>query len=137
VTQDDPFAAPSGRDPYAGISTDGWLAIAFALLVVPAGMCGMLAIITGLVGVMGLVVDIPTNPGDPPIAVIGFIECAFMLVPTVLYSAAALGVFTRQKWGWVMALIGFGLWMGGCCAPLALAGFYALLREDGRKAFGF
>lgn len=135
-----PFEASEAgpaRDPMFGITNDGWITIALALLIVPAGLCGMLALVTGAVGVMGLFVDIPTEPGEPPIWVIGLIECAVMLIPTALYSGAAAGVFLRAKWGWVLALIGFALWMSGCCMPLGLAGFYALLREDGRRAFGF
>lgn len=136
----DPFAPAAaetpGRDPYLGMTTDGWLAIAFAMLLVPAALSGMLALLTGMVGITALFVPIPTEPGDPPMSVIGLMECAILLVPTALYGGAAMGIFTRQKWGWVLGLIGFGLWLSGCCAPLALAGFYALLREDGRKAFG-
>jgi hypothetical protein len=125
------------RDPVLGITNDGWLTIALAMLVVPAGICALLAVVTGGVGVVGLFVDVPMEPGDPPLAVIGLLECAFMLIPTALYGSAAAGVYLRTKWGWMLALIGFGLWMGGCCMPLGLAGFYALLREEGRRAFGF
>jgi hypothetical protein len=125
------------RDPLLGLTNDGWLTIAVAMLVVPGGIAGVLALLTGGVGVVGLFVDVPTAEGEPPLWVIGIAECLFMMVPTVLYGAAATGVYLRTKWGWVLALIGFGLWMGGCCMPLGLAGFYALLREEGRRAFGF
>ena len=37
----------------------------------------------------------------------------------------------------VGGLTAFGLWLGGCCMPVGLYGFYALLREPIRKAYGF
>jgi hypothetical protein len=132
-----PSTASAPRDPVLGMSTDGLLTIAMAELIVVGGLCGVLMALTGVMTVASLVVDIPTSPGDPPMYVIAPIEFVVMTIPTVLYLGGAVGLHLRAKWGWVLALIGFGLWMGGCCMPFGAIGFYALLREDGRKAFGF
>ena len=137
TTPADPFDAPT-RDPYVGITNDGWLTITLALLIMSAGVSALFMLVTTGVGVAALVVDIPVDdPDAPPLWVIGLCEGAFCLIPTALYTGAAVGVFQRAKWGWVLAVIGFTLWMSGCCAPLGLVGFYALLREEGRRAFGF
>lgn len=130
-----PEAGPA-RDPYLGMTTDGMLVVAMAELLVAAGISGCFMALTALMTVVSLVVDIPTEPGDPPMWVIAPIETAFCALPTALYGLGAVGVYRRAKWGWGLALIGFGLWMGGCAMPLGLFGFYALLREDGRRAFG-
>jgi hypothetical protein len=130
----DAFEAPE-KDPYLGMSTDGLLVVAMGLLIAAAGFCGMFLVITGVGTVMSPF--LPQEPGEPPMWVIAPLEFLFFLVPTALYGLAAVGVWRRAKWGWVLALLGFGVWMGGCCLPFALVGFYALLREDGRKAFGF
>jgi hypothetical protein len=96
----------------------------------------MFTLLTAVVTVVALFVDIPTSPGDPPMYVIAPIESCMCMVPTVLYGMAGVGVFRRQKYGWYLAMLGLLLWMGGCLAPVALFGFYALLSEGGRKAFG-
>ena len=134
----DEYAPPGPESSSsAGPSSDGLITLAMAELIVAAGVSGMFMAVTALATVMSLFVDVPTSPGDPPLSVIAPIETAFCAIPTALYGAAAVGVGLRRKWGWVLALIGFGLWMGGCGMPFALFGFYALLREDGRRAFGF
>lgn len=127
---------PSDQLGLFGLTTDGLLSIAFAMLLVAAVLAGGLCVLALFAGIMGLVADVPTSPGDPPLAVIGLVEFALFLIPTALYGFAATGVFMRTKWGWILAMLGFALTMGGCCAPFGLFGMYALLREPGRKAFG-
>lgn len=132
----DPPGADAPRDATLGMTTDGMLLVVAALQGVAAALSGFFVVITALATVLALVVDIPTEPGEPPLAVIAPIETAFCAVPTALYGAGAIGVLRRAKWGWFVALVGFALWMGGCGMPFALFGIYALVREEGRKAFG-
>lgn len=137
MTADDPFAPPEEIDVgLLGWSTDTWLTVAFALLLLPFAGCGALTALCGFAGVMGLFVDVPTEPGQPPLWIMGTLEACFFAVPTAGYGVAAFGVYTRAKFGWILGLLGFALWMGGCCMPFGLAGMYALLRPGGRKAFG-
>lgn len=83
--------------------------------------------------------ELPYEPGDPPPAMMPFLalgESLFCFVPGAAYLAAAYGLFTRKTWGWVLAMLGCSLTMTGCCAPIGIYGFYALLREAPRRAYG-
>lgn len=83
--------------------------------------------------------ELPHDPGDPPPVVMPFLafgESLFFFIPGAAYLAAAYGLFARKTWGWVLAMLGCSMTMAGCCAPLGIYGFYALLREEPRRAFG-
>jgi hypothetical protein len=136
---DNPFASPSDepeRDPRTGLPVDTMLNLVALLMLAPALLSGAFTALTAAMTVLALVVDIPTAPGDPPLYVIAPIESCMCMVPTMLYGAAGVGVVRRKVWGWYLALLGLLFWMGGCLAPVALFGFYALLNEGGRRAFG-
>ena len=83
--------------------------------------------------------ELPHDPGDPPPVAMPFIafgESLFFFVPGAGYLAAAYGLFARKTWGWVLAMCGCAMTLAGCCAPLGIYGFYALLREEPRRTFG-
>lgn len=136
---DSPFFASDDEpevDAYLGMPASTLLAVVFVMLLTPALLTGAFTALTAVMTVVALFVDIPTNPGEPPMYVIAPIESCMCMVPTVLYGMAAIGVFRRKTYGWYMGLIGLLMCMGGCLAPLALFGMYALLCKPGRRAFG-
>ena len=133
---DAPAAADRAHDPYTSLPNDVQLTVAGILLLVPAVFTGGFTLILVVMTFVSLFVDIPTEPGTPPMYVIAPIEGLFCLMPTMLYGVAAIGVFRRHKVGWFLGMLGFALWMGGCLMPLGLFGVYALLCAGGRKAFG-
>jgi len=136
---DNPFETPDAdpaRDPVLGIPIDTLLTVVGLMMLAPALLTGLFTVLTAVMTVVALFVDIPTSPGDPPMVVIASIESCMCMVPTVLYGMAGIGVFRRKTYGWYLAMLGLLFWMGGCLAPVALFGFYALLCEGGRKAFG-
>ncbi|MEQ1569615.1 MAG: hypothetical protein ABMA64_28530 [Myxococcota bacterium] len=135
----DVFSPPDAdprRDPYTGMSSDGLLSVVGAMLLLAGGGSGAFVLMTAFVAVVALAGGVPQEPGEPPMWVIAPIEGAFFLIPTVWYLASAYGVFARKKWAFFTSLISFGPLMGGCCMPFGLFALYALLREDGRRAFG-
>lgn len=118
-----------------GLPVQTMLTVVGLMMLAPALLCLMFTAATAMMTVVALVVDIPTSPGDPPLYVIAPVEGCMCMMPTVLYGMASVGVFRRKTYGWYLAMLGLLFWMGGCLAPVALFGFYALLSEGGRKAF--
>ena len=100
-------------------------------------------ILLGLVA--PFVLGFGTAPDDPdfggrPFAQkfgIGCLGSVFLLGFGGVSLAGGLGLLLRWRWGWVAALIALGFGMFGCCAPVSIYGFWALLRTPVRKAYGF
>ncbi len=140
-----PFEAPDtatteptrpGVDVHVTVVSGGLLAVGVVL----AGLGLLLAgggVLLGAVVLFGP--GLPQNPDDPPqivMPIVAFGESLFFFIPAAAYLAAAYGLFARKTWGWVLAMLGFSLTFAGCCAPFGIYGFYALLREEPRRAFG-
>jgi hypothetical protein len=68
---------------------------------------------------------------------IGCIEAVLLGAIGAVQGMGGIGLLTRWKWGWVAALVAFGFTFTGCCAPVGLYAYWALLREPVRKVYGF
>jgi hypothetical protein len=142
---ENPFEAPDAEQTSAerpAVDVHVTIVSAF-LLAVGAVLSGLGVFLAGggvLLGAIYLLVpDLPHDPGEPPpwaMPFIAFGESLFFFIPGAAYLTAAYGMFARKTWGWVLAMLGFSLTLTGCCAPFGLYGFYALLREEPRRAFG-
>jgi hypothetical protein len=69
-------------------------------------------------------------------ATMGCVASMFVGGFASLWIAGGVGLLLRRKWGWIASLVGLALLTSGCCAPIAIYGFWALLREPVRKAYG-
>jgi hypothetical protein len=67
----------------------------------------------------------------------GCVESVFLLGFGGVFAFGGFGLLLRWRWGWVAAIVALGLGMFGCCAPVCIYGFWALLRAPVRKAYGF
>lgn len=139
------------NDPYASPMIDAAVAppddefdVHVILSIAFLGFCAAIMVLIALAALAGAVffaiAQPPSSPGDPPplvMAVIMVFEAVFLLAFGAPYALGAYGLGRRRKWGFVLALVGYGLWLGGCCAPFAIYFYWALLRERTRKQFGF
>lgn len=129
----DAFAPPSDipeQDPHVMVAAVAQMAM--------AALSGLVIAFAILMAFLSLF--IPTNPGDPPAAFSAGIMCcesSFAILPLVLYGLGGMGLMRGSKWGWAVALAGFGILLGGCTLPLGLYGMWALLRESQRRRFGW
>lgn len=133
----DPFAAPDADEPGVAGELDVYVYLAAAWLLVTGGPLVLLAPIAPFALAFGAA-------DDPDLAALGFVGRFILggieglviggigMVPV----AGGIGLLMRSKWGWVTAVISFAMLLGGCCFPIGLVGFWALLREKVRKVYG-
>jgi len=117
-------------------TADAHLEVATGTLFVMGIAAILLAQAMPLVGGPGMATD-PDFQGVPWVfgVVMGGVAGAFILVPGLIFIVAAAGIARRRLWGWMIGLVAFGIMAGFCNLPLALHGFYALLRPDVRERF--
>lgn len=126
-------ATPPTHDPHVLVAIIALLAIGVPLVVL-----GILMVPVGLlVGMTDPEFQAMGEAGPWAGLGIGLLEFVFVSGFGSVYLAGGAGLLMRKKWGWVLALVAFGMWMGGCCMPFGIYGFWALLREPVRKAYGF
>jgi hypothetical protein len=141
----DPFAAPaSDAAPPTVDGSAGELDVHVYIVATGMLVIGTLGVGFGImalcIAVIFAVVQPPPEPGDPPALVMAgiiLVESAFAFFPGLGYLAAGIGLLRRSSVAWIGALVGYGIFMGGCCMPFAAYAFWALLRQPIRKVYGY
>ncbi len=136
----DAFAPPEQTPSPAPGGLDVHMMVLSALLGLWALGFGALTVLTGGGGLMIGILQPASPPGEPSptaIAAMGLAESVLFGAFAVPALLAVVGLLTRHRWGFWLALVHMALWTGGCCVPLAFYGCWVLLRPAGRARFGY